>query len=168
LRCTVRRAGVNQAAGSPHDKGVSEEKRSISPVCKGRIKAGNTARGERGGQPPSEVEPRNRSNRIRNYSRTGNGTMKKRVSRVINGIVKHHIPSIEMIGVIMRIISFSLVSWLGPESPFLFVWIFNSVDAVMLAWCSILKKDRAYTLLNIFWIVVGIIGILRVSGIIRA
>lgn len=29
---------------------------------------------------------------------------------------------IEVIGVIMRIISFSLVSWLGSKSPFLFVW----------------------------------------------
>jgi hypothetical protein len=34
-----------------------------------------------------------------------------------------------MIGVLMRIFSFSLVSWLGPESPFLFVWAFNTADA---------------------------------------
>jgi len=57
-----------------------------------------------------------------------------------------------MVGVLMRIFSFSLVSWLGPESPFMFVWAFNTTDAVILSWCSILKKDNAYTLLNVFWI----------------
>lgn len=66
-----------------------------------------------------------------------------------------------MIGVIMRIVSFTLVSWLGPESPFLFVWIFNTADALLLSWCAILKKDRAYTVLNIFWIMIGIVGIIR-------
>ena len=64
----------------------------------------------------------------------------------------------------MRIISFTLVSWLGPQSPFLFVWIFNTADALLLSWCAILKKDRAYSVLNIFWILVGIIGILRATG----
>jgi hypothetical protein len=66
-----------------------------------------------------------------------------------------------MIGVIMRIISFTLVSWMGPNSPFLFVWIFNTADALMLSWCAVLKKDRAYTLLNVFWVMIGIIGMLR-------
>lgn len=69
-----------------------------------------------------------------------------------------------MIGVIMRIISFTLVSWFGPESPFLFVWIFNTTDALLLSWCAILKKDRAYTVLNVFWILVGLVGILRTMG----
>ena len=69
-----------------------------------------------------------------------------------------------MIGVIMRIFSFTLVSWLGFDSPFLFVWVFNTIDAILLSWCALLKKDRAYTVLNLFWIIVGIIGILRVIG----
>ena len=69
-----------------------------------------------------------------------------------------------MIGVLMRIFSFSLVSWLGPRSPFLFVWAFNTTDAVMLSWCSIIKKDRAYIVLNVFWIAVGLVGILRAGG----
>ena len=43
----------------------------------------------------------------------------------------------------MRIFSFSLVSWLGPASPFLFVWIFNTVDAAMLSWCAARQsRDR--------------------------
>ena len=73
---------------------------------------------------------------------------------------------IEMVGVLMRIFSFTLVSWLGPASPFLFVWTFNTIDAVMLSWCSALKRDNAYTLLNVFWILVGVIGILRTLQVI--
>jgi hypothetical protein len=82
----------------------------------------------------------------------------------INQFVLQNVKAIEMVGVLMRIFSFSLVSWLGPASPFLFVWIFNTVDAVMLAWCSVLKKDNAYTLLNTFWVIIGVIGIFRASG----
>ena len=69
-----------------------------------------------------------------------------------------------MTGVLMRIFSFSLVSWHGPQSPFLFVWIFNTTDAVVLSWCAILKKDSAYTMLNVFWIMVGVVGILRAAN----
>ncbi|NTW13809.1 MAG: hypothetical protein HGA31_02130 [Candidatus Moranbacteria bacterium] len=65
----------------------------------------------------------------------------------------------------MRITSFSIVSWLGPQSPFMFVWIFNTTDAIILSWCSVLKKDHAYSLLNIFWIMVGLVGILRAGGL---
>ncbi len=67
----------------------------------------------------------------------------------------------------MRIFSFSLVSWLGPASPFMFVWVFNTIDAVMLTWCALLKRDRAYITLNTFWIMVGLIGIYRASGFIQ-
>ena len=82
----------------------------------------------------------------------------------VNQIILKHIKFIEMTGVLMRIFSFSLVSWLGPASPFMFVWIFNTIDAVMLSWCSLLKKDTAYSMLNIFWIMVGIVGMLRAGG----
>ena len=82
----------------------------------------------------------------------------------LNEAVIRNIRVIEMTGVLMRIFSFSLVSWLGPRSPFFFVWAFNTTDAVMLSWCSMLKKDRAYTVLNVFWIGVGIVGIFRAGG----
>jgi hypothetical protein len=85
---------------------------------------------------------------------------------MILNYIKTHIPQMEMIGVIMRIISFSLVSWLGPASPFMFVWIFNTVDAILLTYCALIKKDKAYTLLNAFWILVGLIGIARAAGMI--
>ena len=85
---------------------------------------------------------------------------------IVNRVVLKHIKTFEMIGVLMRVSSFTLVSWLGPKSPFMFVWIFNTTDAVILSWCAILKKDRAYIVLNVFWIFVGIIGIVRAAGLI--
>lgn len=83
---------------------------------------------------------------------------------VINNFVSYYVRQLELIGVVMRIFSFSLVSWLGPDSPFMFVWVFNTIDAVILTWCAIVRKDPAYTLLNSFWILVGIVGILRAGG----
>ena len=82
----------------------------------------------------------------------------------LNTIIRSRITMFETIGVMMRIFSFSLVSWLGPKSPFMFVWMFNITDAILLTWCSTLKKDKAYILLNVFWILVGIVGILRAKG----
>lgn len=86
------------------------------------------------------------------------------LKHVTNAFVLKHVRTIEMIGVAMRIFSFSLVSWLGEDSPFLFVWIFNTMDAVILSWTAILKADKAYTILNIFWIGVGVVGIFRSIG----
>lgn len=83
---------------------------------------------------------------------------------VITNFVSYYVRQLELIGVVMRIFSFSLVSWLGPDSPFMFVWVFNTIDAVILTWCAIVRKDPAYTLLNSFWILVGIVGILRAGG----
>ena len=88
-------------------------------------------------------------------------------AHTINGFILKHISAIEMVGVVMRIVSFTLVSWLGPKSPFLFVWVFNTVDAILLSWCAMLKKDGAYTLLNVFWVIIGIIGIYRSSGLLH-
>jgi hypothetical protein len=81
----------------------------------------------------------------------------------LHAVVASKIRTLEMIGVLMRVFSFSLVSWLGPQSPFFFVWGLNTIDAVLLSWCAIIKKDRAYTVLNLFWVGVGIVGLLRAS-----
>jgi hypothetical protein len=48
----------------------------------------------------------------------------------------------------------------------MFVWIFNTSDAVLLTWCAALRKDAAYTLLNAFWILIGIVGIARAGRLI--
>lgn len=90
----------------------------------------------------------------------------KNLMHFMNQFVWRNIQTLELIGVMMRIVSFTLVSWLGPASPFMFVWVFNTMDAALLSYCSILRKDKAYTLLNVFWILVGIVGILRAGGII--
>jgi hypothetical protein len=82
---------------------------------------------------------------------------------MISHWVKAHLPQLELTGVIMRIISFTLVSWLGPASQFMFVWVFNTIDAILLTYCARLKKDFAYTLLNGFWILVGLVGIARAA-----
>lgn len=99
---------------------------------------------------------------LRKFTFQNNCVMKK-----INELIMANVAMLEMTGVMMRIFSFSLVSWLGPESPFMFVWIFNTIDAILLSWCAMLKKDRAYTLLNTFWILVGIVGILRAGGLLH-
>lgn len=82
----------------------------------------------------------------------------------LNAVILKHRERIELVAVLMRIASFSLVSWLGPRSPFMLVWAVNTVDAVALSWCAILRKDRAYTILNLFWIGVGVVGMLRAGG----
>jgi hypothetical protein len=87
--------------------------------------------------------------------------------RGMNIFISRHIKTIEMTGVLMRVFSFSLVSWMGPKSPFMFVWVFNTTDAIMLMWCSTLKRDNAYMVLNGFWILVGIVGILRAGNILH-
>jgi phosphoglycerol transferase MdoB-like AlkP superfamily enzyme len=86
------------------------------------------------------------------------------IMKIIHEFIKNNIPQLEMTGVLMRIFCFTLVSWLGPASPFLLVWLVNTVDAILLTYCAMLKKDRAYTLLNSFWILVGLVGIARAAG----
>jgi hypothetical protein len=84
---------------------------------------------------------------------------------LINFFIRKYIKTFELTGVLMRIGSFSVVSWLGPQSPFMLVWIVNTTDAVLLTWCSLLKRDFAYTLLNSFWSLIGAVGIARAAGL---
>jgi len=65
----------------------------------------------------------------------------------------------EHIGVIMRIIAFGTLSIMGPDTPFLLMWIWNTIDAVILTYASWERDNRAYLILNIFWMIVGIVGI---------
>lgn len=65
----------------------------------------------------------------------------------------------EGIGVIMRIMAFGLLSVMGPETPFLLMWVWNSIDAVILTYCAWERDNRPYILLNLFWLIVGVIGI---------
>ena len=66
---------------------------------------------------------------------------------------------LEGIGVIMRIIAFGPLSIMGPDTPFLWMWIWNSVDAVILTYAAWERNNKSYILLNFFWLIVGIVGI---------
>lgn len=65
----------------------------------------------------------------------------------------------EHIGVVMRIIAFGTLSIMGPDTPFLAMWIWNTIDAILLTYCAWERNNKAYLILNIFWMFVGLIGI---------
>jgi len=66
---------------------------------------------------------------------------------------------LENIGVIMRIIAFGTLSIMGPQTPFLYMWIWNTIDAIILTYCAWERSNKAYLILNIFWMIVGFVGI---------
>jgi len=66
---------------------------------------------------------------------------------------------LEGIGVIMRIIAFGTLSIMGPDTPLLWMWIWNSIDAVILTYAAWERNNKSYILLNFFWLIVGIVGI---------
>lgn len=65
----------------------------------------------------------------------------------------------ENIGVVMRIIAFGTLSIMGPQTPFLLMWIWNTIDAIILTYAAWERDNKAYLILNIFWMLVGIVGI---------
>lgn len=65
----------------------------------------------------------------------------------------------EGFGVAMRIFSFGMLSILNKDTPFLTMWIINTIDAVILTWCAWERNNKAYMLLNFFWLIVGAVGI---------
>jgi hypothetical protein len=67
--------------------------------------------------------------------------------------------ALETIGVIMRIMAFGMLSILNKDTPFLLMWIWNTVDALILTYCAWERDNTPYTLLNIFWLIVGAVGI---------
>ncbi len=66
---------------------------------------------------------------------------------------------LEAIGVVMRIMAFGTLSVLNKDTPFLLMWIWNTVDAVILTYAAWERDNRPYILLNVFWLIVGVIGI---------
>ena len=65
----------------------------------------------------------------------------------------------ENIGVVMRIIAFGTLSIMGPDTPFLYMWIWNTIDAIILTYAAWERDNKAYLILNIFWMLVGLVGI---------
>ena len=66
---------------------------------------------------------------------------------------------LENIGVVMRIVAFGTLSIMGPDTPFLYMWIWNTIDAIILTYAAWERSNRAYLILNIFWMLVGNVGI---------
>lgn len=66
---------------------------------------------------------------------------------------------LENIGVVMRILAFGTLSILGPDTPFLAMWIWNTIDAIILTYAAWERDNKAYIILNAFWCLVGIVGI---------
>ena len=64
---------------------------------------------------------------------------------------------------LLFILSFNLVNaqWIRQDH---LLHATGSACLSGLTYCAVLKKDKAYTLLNGFWILVGIIGIVRAGG----
>ncbi len=65
----------------------------------------------------------------------------------------------EGIGVVMRIAAFGMLSVMGKDTPFLWMWIWNTIDALILTYCAWERDNKPYILMNFFWLVVGAIGI---------
>jgi hypothetical protein len=65
----------------------------------------------------------------------------------------------EGVGVVMRIAAFGMLSVMGKDTPFLLMWIWNTIDAVILTYCAWERDNKPYIILNIFWLIVGAIGI---------
>lgn len=65
----------------------------------------------------------------------------------------------EGIGVVMRIAAFGMLSVMGKDTPFLWMWIWNTTDAIILTYCAWERNNKAYILMNVFWLIVGAVGI---------
>ena len=65
----------------------------------------------------------------------------------------------EGVGVVMRIAAFGMLSVMGKDTPFLLMWIWNTIDAVILTYCAWERDNKPYIILNIFWLIVGAVGI---------
>lgn len=68
---------------------------------------------------------------------------------------------LEITGVMMRILAFGFLSVMGKETPFLWLWVWNTLDAGLLTYCAVVRRNRPYILLNTFWMIVGIVGIVN-------
>ncbi len=67
----------------------------------------------------------------------------------------------EGIGVAMRILAFGVLSIMNKDTPFLAMWIVNTIDAIILTYCAWRRGNKPYMALNLFWLLVGIVGMLN-------
>jgi hypothetical protein len=48
---------------------------------------------------------------------------------------------------------------MGKDTPFFWMWIWNTTDALLLTYCAWERDNKPYILMNFFWLIVGAIGI---------
>ena len=65
----------------------------------------------------------------------------------------------EGVGVVMRIAAFGMLSVMGKDTPFFWMWVWNTIDAVILTYCACERDNKPYILMNTFWLIVGAVGI---------
>jgi hypothetical protein len=68
---------------------------------------------------------------------------------------------LEFIGVAMRIFSFSILAIMSKDTPLFTMWVINTLDAILLTYCAWKRNNRAYVVLNVFWLIVGIVGMIN-------
>ena len=61
----------------------------------------------------------------------------------------------EGVGVVMRILAFGMLSIMGKDTPFLWMWVWNTIDAIILTYCAWERDNKPYIILNMFWLLVG-------------
>ena len=81
------------------------------------------------------------------------------MSYMLKLLSERSVKLLENIGVVMRILAFGTLSIMGPQTPFLIMWIWNTIDAIILTYAAWERDNKAYLILNIFWMLVGIVGI---------
>jgi hypothetical protein len=52
-----------------------------------------------------------------------------------------------------------MLSVMGKDTPFLLMWIWNTIDAILLTYCAWERDNKAYIIMNAFWLIVGAVGI---------
>ena len=65
----------------------------------------------------------------------------------------------EGIGIAIKILAFGMLSILNKDTPFLTMWILTTVDAIILTYCAWRRGNRPYITLNLFWLIIGLVGI---------
>ena len=85
----------------------------------------------------------------------------------MNKLTLRMVRALEMVGVVLRIASFGAVGWLGGASPWALVWLVNTAAALLLLRCAIFRRDMAYSVLNFFWVLVGVVGMVRTTDLLR-
>ena len=78
---------------------------------------------------------------------------------ILNEREEKWINFLEGIGVAMRILAFGVLSIMNKDTPFLAMWIVNTIDAIILTYCAWRRGNKPYMALNLFWLLVGIVGI---------